>query len=327
MGNSQKKKILVTGAAGFIGFHLCNRLIRKRNIKVFGIDNLNAYYDVKLKKYRLKILQQASKSFTFYKIDLRDQKQLEENFEKNKYDIVINLAAQAGVRYSISHPREYINTNIIGFYNLLEISTKIRVKHFIFASTSSVYGDNKKMPLKENFNTSKPLSLYAATKSSNEALAHANSNIHTIPTTGLRFFTVYGPFGRPDMSLFKFTKNILNDEPIELFNKGNHIRDFTYVDDVVSAVSKLIFKYPKGKIPFDIYNIASSRPRRLKLFLSTIEKFLKKKSIQKKLDLQPGDIYKTHASIDKLQKATKFKPKNDIIEGINKFIKWYKSYY
>ncbi len=197
----------------------------------------------------------------------------------------------------------------------------------MFASTSSVYGDNKKMPLKENFNTNKPLSLYAATKSSNEALAHANSNIHKIPTTGLRFFTVYGPYGRPDMSLFKFTKNIINEVPIELFNKGNHVRDFTYVDDVVTAVSKLIFKYPNGKIPFDVFNIASSRPRRLKLFLSTIEKFLEKKSIQKKLGLQPGDIYKTHASIDKLKKATNFKPQNDIIDGINKFIKWYKSYY
>ena len=327
MSNLRKKRILITGVAGFIGFHLCNKLLKRKNIKLFGIDNLNSYYDVRLKKNRLRILKEYSKDFIFYKIDLRNQKKLNENFRKNKYDIVINLAAQAGVRYSITHPREYIDSNIIGFYNLLEVSTKYKVKHFMFASTSSVYGDNKKMPLKENFNTNKPLSLYAATKSSNEALAHANSNIHKIPTTGLRFFTVYGPYGRPDMSLFKFTKNIINEVPIELFNKGNHVRDFTYVDDVVTAVSKLIFKYPNGKIPFDVFNIASSRPRRLKLFLSTIEKFLEKKSIQKKLGLQPGDIYKTHASIDKLKKATNFKPQNDIIDGINKFIKWYKSYY
>ena len=327
MSNLRKKRILITGVAGFIGFHLCNKLLKRKNIKLFGIDNLNSYYDVRLKKNRLRILKEYSKDFIFYKIDLRNQKKLNENFRKNKYDIVINLAAQAGVRYSITHPREYIDSNIIGFYNLLEVSTKYKVKHCMVASTSSVYGDNKKMPLKENFNTNKPLSLYAATKSSNEALAHANSNIHKIPTTGLRFFTVYGPYGRPDMSLFKFTKNIINEVPIELFNKGNHVRDFTYVDDVVTAVSKLIFKYPNGKIPFDVFNIASSRPRRLKLFLSTIEKFLEKKSIQKKLGLQPGDIYKTHASIDKLKKATNFKPQNDIIDGINKFIKWYKSYY
>ena len=269
-------RILVTGCAGFIGFHVVLYLLNKTNYKIFGIDNLNNYYDVNLKKKRLQILKKNNLRFKFYKLDLKNKTLLTKNFKKNKYEIIINLAAQAGVRFSIKNPQSYFDTNILGFYNLIDLSRLFKVKHFIFASTSSVYGNNNKFPLDENFQTEKPLSFYAASKKCNEILAYSYSNIYKLPCTCLRFFTVYGPYGRPDMALFKFTESILNNKTIELYNNGNHVRDFTYIDDVVNYICKLILLYPKKNIPFNIYNIGSNNPKTLMYFLRTIERSLNK---------------------------------------------------
>ena len=322
---NKKIKILVTGCAGFIGFHLSNKLLLNNNFAVYGIDNLNQYYDINLKRDRLKILKKNK--INFFKIDIRNSKKIKENFKKHKYNYVIHLAAQAGVRYSIENPKAYITNNIDGFFNILDNSRLFNVKHFIYASTSSVYGDNKSFPLNEELKTDSPMSFYAATKKSNEVMAHSYSNIFNFPTTGLRFFTVYGPYGRPDMSLFKFTKGILNKSPIDLFNNGNHVRDFTYIDDVISAILKLIKRPSIKKIPYAIYNIGSSKPESLKYFISEIEKNLKIKSISNFMSIQKGDVLKTHADTIKIKKEINFKPKYNIKKGIKSFINWYKNYY
>ena len=264
-------KILITGCAGFIGYHLCKRLIGFDNkYKIFGIDNLNSNYDLKLKKNRLKQLIQTSKKFKFNKIDISKQNIIIENFIRNKYDIVINLAAQAGVRDSINKPDQYFQNNILGFYNILVASKKIKVKHLIYASSSSVYGDGE-TPSNEESNTDKPLSFYAASKKTNEILAYSFSNVYKLPTTGLRFFTIYGPYGRPDMALFLFTKAIINSKKINIHNYGKHSRDFTYIDDAIECISRLIDKPSDKKIPHLIYNIGSNNSVQLLNFIRIIE--------------------------------------------------------
>ena len=319
--------ILITGCAGFIGFHLSLSLLDKKNVKVYGIDNLNNYYDINLKKNRLKILKQ-NKKFVFSKLDInKDNKKIDLIFKKNKFEYVVNLAAQAGVRYSIKNPREYLDTNIVGFYNIIDLSVKYKIKHFLFASTSSVYGNTSKFPTSEKQSTDLPLSFYAASKKCNEIIAASFSNIYKIPTTALRFFTVYGPYGRPDMSLFIFTKNILKSRPIHLFNHGKHIRDFTYVDDVVNSINPLLNKPLKSKIPFQVINIASSKPHQLKKFLNIIEKKLAKKSLVRMSKLQLGDVYKTYASTKSLNKKIGKIKLTSLNKGISNFINWYKKYY
>jgi len=320
-------RVLVTGCAGFIGYHLCLKLLENSKNQVYGIDDLNKYYDINLKKDRLYNLKKYSKKFHFYKIDISNLNRLKNNFSKKKYDYVVNLAAQAGVRHSIKNPSEYLNRNIIGFFNILEVSRIYKIKHLIFASTSSVYGASKKFPIKEKENTDKPLSFYAATKKSNEVMAYSYSNIYSLPCTGLRFFTVYGPYGRPDMSLFKFSKAIFESKKVNLFNKGQHIRDFTYIDDAIEAISKIILMPPRNKIPFSIYNIANSRPESLKAFLNKIEKSIGKRAKRNLVKLQLGDIYKTHGSIQKIYKKINFKPKTQISTGIERFVRWYRNYY
>ena len=318
--------ILVTGCAGFIGFHTSLKLIESQNNKIFGIDNLNAYYDINLKKDRLKKLKK-NKNFFFKKLDICKKKSLDNLFKQHKFKIVINLAAQAGVRYSILDPDTYFKNNILGFYNILDISRIYKVNHFIFASSSSVYGNIKKFPIKEEYNTDFPQSFYAASKKSNEVIAFSYSSIYNMPITGLRFFTVYGPYGRPDMSLFKFTKAMLNNVKLQLFNNGNHVRDFTYIDDVVESIIKISKKRPKTSIPYSIFNIGSSNPQKLMKFLKVISSNL---NIEPKIQyksMQKGDVYKTHANVNKLFKEIKFKPKTPINVGIKSFIKWYKDYY
>ena len=319
-------KILITGCAGFIGFHVSLKLIKFKKYNVVGIDNINNYYDTKLKVNRLKLLKR-NKNFSFKKIDISNKSKILNLYRNYKFDIVLNLAAQAGVRYSINNPQKYFDSNLKGFFNILEASRIYKIKHLIFASTSSVYGNNKKFPLEENFNTDKPLSFYAATKKSNEILAFSYSNIYKLPTTGLRFFTVYGPYGRPDMALFKFTKSILNNKKLELYNHGNHIRDFTYVDDVSNCIFKLINKPPKNEIPFEIFNIGSNKPQKLMNFLQIITKNLNKKPKTIYKSMQKGDVIKSHASIKKINKKIYFKPKTKIAKGIENFIDWYKVYY
>ncbi len=319
-------KILITGSAGFIGYHLTKYLLKNTKFKIFGCDSLNSYYSLSLKKNRLKNLLKF-KNFKFFKINLKNSKKITSLFEKKKFDIVIHLAAQAGVRYSVQNPKSYLDNNIISFFNILDLSRKYKIKHFIFASTSSVYGNQLKFPTKEDCNTDKPLSFYAATKKSNEVLAYSYSNIFKLPCTGLRFFTVYGPFGRPDMALFKFTKSILKNKKIELFNSGNHNRDFTYIDDILNFIFRILKKPPNNKIPFNIINLGNGRSRKLKDYILNLEKALGKKSIKLNQKLQQGDVLKTHADIGKIVKKTKYIPKVKIEDGISKFVKWYKSYY
>ena len=319
-------KILITGCAGFIGFHLTKLLIENINVEVFGIDNMNAYYDVDLKKTRLKILKK-NKNFKFEKIDITNENKLLSSFNRNSYTHVIHLAAQAGVRYSIENPETYVQNNLVGFFNVLNLSNKFKIKHFLFASTSSVYGSSKKFPLNEDLKTDSPLSFYAATKKSNELMAYSYSNIYKLPCTALRFFTVYGPYGRPDMALFLFTEAILNNKKINLNNSGKHIRDFTYIDDVTNAVQKMIKKPSKKNIPYEVYNVAGANPKNLKYFLSIIEKNLKKKSKIFNRPLQKGDVYKTYGDNRELKKRTNFSTKFTIEVGIKKFLEWYRDYY
>ncbi len=319
-------KILVTGCAGFIGYHICLRLLKEKKYSIVGIDNLNEYYDIELKKSRLNKLKKKPK-FTFRKLDICNKLKLKNLFQRNKFDKIIHLAAQAGVRYSILNPQTYFDNNLSGFFNIIDNSRVYKIKHLIFASSSSVYGSNKDFPLKEKSNTDEPLSFYAATKKSNEILAHSYANIYSLPVTGLRFFTVFGPYGRPDMALFLFAKAMITNSTINLFNRGHHVRDFTYIDDVCECLLRVLNKVPKGKIPYEIYNIGSNKPKKLKNFLNLISKNLNIKPKIKYKPLQKGDVYKTHASINKISKRIKYKPNTQLINGIKKFIDWYKNYY
>ena len=318
------KKILVTGCAGFIGFHLCMKLI-KRKYDVYGLDNLNNYYDLNLKKDRLKILKKNI--LKFFKYDLLSKNQIDFILSKKKIDIVIHLAAQAGVRYSIKNPKTYLDNNIQGCFNILDSSQKFKIKHFIYASTSSVYGFQKKMPFVEKLSTDKPLSFYAATKKCNEILAYSYSTIHKLPTTGLRFFTVYGPFGRPDMSLFKFANAILRNRKLDLYNHGNHSRDFTHIDDITEYIFKILDKKSKKKVPYQIFNLARSKREKLKTFIKFIELEMGKQGKYKLFPLQKGDVKDTYASVHKISKITKYKPKVSLQNGIKDYINWFKNYY
>lgn len=332
-----KNKILITGAAGFIGYHLSKKLLLE-GFTVLGIDSLNNYYDPKLKNIRLKKLKKISKDkdlkFTFIKLDLIKSKAINKLFKDNNFDIVINLAAQAGVRYSIENPMTYSDSNLHGFLNILEACRKYKPKHLLFASSSSVYGMNSKAPFSIDDNTDFPVSLYAATKKSNELMAHAYSHLYDIPITGIRFFTVYGPFGRPDMAYFKFTKAILEGKEIEVFNHGNMQRDFTYIDDIINGIFKLINKIPKLDSPktsnasakFKIYNIGNNNPVKLSKFIKAIEDSLGIKANKKNLPMQAGDVPTTFADIDDLISDINFRPKTSIEAGIKEFVNWYKEY-
>ena len=331
--------IIVTGSAGFIG-HSVSLSLLERGENVIGIDNHNDYYDPEIKDARLTKLLKFS-NYKHFKIDLADQVKLEEIFKNYKPHKVINLAAQAGVRYSIENPLAYINSNIVGFANILENCRYNNVNHLVYASTSSVYGANTKMPFSENDSVNHPLSVYAATKISNELMAHTYSYLYKLPTTGLRFFTVYGPWGRPDMALFKFTKNILDGVPIDVFNKGNHSRDFTFIDDIVKGVTKILYSPAvsniewnsnqpdpaSSKAPWRVYNIGNNKPIQLLDYIKAIEKSLDKKAKINFLPLQPGDVPDTYASVDNLEKKFKYKPSTSVIDGVSKFVKWFKDYY
>lgn len=331
--------ILVTGAAGFIGMHLSVKLLEEGHV-VIGYDNLNEYYDVQLKMDRLEILRQYD-GFTFVKADLVDREVIEKIFQDNKIDIIINLAAQAGVRYSIENPRAYIDSNIVGFLNILEAARHNDVKHVIYASSSSVYGANKKMPFSTEDPVDHPVSLYAATKKSNELMAHTYSHLYNIPTTGLRFFTVYGPMGRPDMAYFSFTNKILAGETIKIFNNGNMMRDFTYIDDIVNGIVQLLDKAPTTNqnydskqitpkdsyAPYKVYNIGNNKPVKLLDFVKTLEKNLGVEAKKEFLPMQPGDVQATYADISDLNAATGFEPTTTIEQGLSKFVNWYKDYY
>jgi len=320
--------ILVTGCAGFIGFHISIKLLKKKS-KVIGIDNLSDYYDVKLKKERLKILKKY-KNFNFEKINIENKNSIKRIFNKFKPNKIVHLAAQAGVRYSLENPYIYINTNIVGFINILEKAKEFKCKHLVYASSSSVYGGVKKYPFKENFKIDNPISLYAATKKSNELMAHVYSHLYKLPTTGLRFFTVYGPYGRPDMSLFLFVKAIINKKKINVFNYGRMKRDFTYIDDIVNGTVKVLFKPPKPStynIPYRIFNIGNNNPVKLENFIRIIEKELKMISTKNKMPIQKGDIPVSFADINNLRKLTGYRPKTKITKGIAQFIKWYKDYH
>ena len=330
-------RILVTGAAGFIGYHVSKKLSEKN--LVFGVDNLNNYYDVKLKLDRLKDLKN-NKKFNFLRIDIKNYKKLFKYIKNNKIDTIVHLAAQAGVRYSLKSPRVYIDSNINGFFNILECCRYLKIKNFIFASSSSVYGLNKNFPLKEDKSANHPIQLYAATKKSNEVMAHAYSYLFNIPSTCLRFFTVYGPWGRPDMALFNFTKNILNNKKINVFNHGKHARDFTYIDDVVSIIDKFIEKPAKSNrswnyknpdpsssiAPFRIFNVSNGSKISLINFIKEIEKKLDKKAKINFLPLQKGDVLETISSKKKLKHFLKIKKPINYKVGIKNFISWYLDY-
>ncbi len=333
-------KILVTGSAGFIGYHLSKKILKLSNHKVIGIDNLNNYYDQKLKISRLKNILDYKK-FKNYKIDISDKKKIFKIFKKYNPKIVVHLAAQAGVRYSLLNPTAYIDSNLKGFGNILEGCRNCKVKHLVYASSSSVYGANTNTPYSVKDNVDHPVSFYAATKKANELMAHSYSHLYNLPSTGLRFFTVYGPWDRPDMALQKFTKAILNNKTIKVYNKGNHERDFTFIDDIVDGLIKVLKKPAKPDLnwssknpnpntssaPWKLYNIGNSKPVKLMDFVSILEKNLNKKAKIKFISKQPGDVIKTWADIDGLVKEFNYKPDTTIHKGISKFCKWYLDYY
>lgn len=323
--NSTEKAILVTGSAGFIGFHLCSRLL-KQGCSVVGIDNLNDYYDVSLKHKRLDLLS-THPEFVFHKEDIADRSLVNRIFECYSPDIVVNLAAQAGVRYSIDHPETYIQSNLIGFFNLLEACRSYPVQHFVYASSSSVYGANRKVPFSEQDQVDKPVSLYAATKKSNELMAYTYSHLYGIAATGLRFFTVYGPWGRPDMAYFSFTKAIEKGTPIRLFNNGDLYRDFTYVDDIVEGINRLLCSPPKADengTRHKVYNIGNNHPVKLMEFVETLEQCLGKTAVKEYYPMQPGDVYRTYADISELERDFGFRPETKIKDGLGKFAEWYR---
>ncbi len=332
-------KIIVTGSAGFIGYSLCKKLL-ERGDGVLGVDNHNDYYDIKIKEDRYNNLKNF-KNYEHYRVDLVDQINLNNIFNKNKPQIVVNLAAQAGVRYSLKNPLAYIHSNVLGFANILENCKNYNIKNLIYASTSSVYGANTKMPFSEHDNTNHPLSVYAASKKSNELMAHSYSYLYGLPTTGLRFFTVYGPWGRPDMALFKFTKSILEGSTIDVFNYGKHTRDFTYIDDIVEGIIKTIDSPATknlnwdnnspdpatSKAPWCIYNIGNNKPIELMDYINALEKALNKKAKINFLPLQPGDVPDTYASVKRLKENFNYKPHTMVKDGVSKFVEWYKKYY
>ncbi|MCD4792915.1 MAG: NAD-dependent epimerase [Bacteroidales bacterium] len=347
-------KILITGTAGFIGSHLAEEYINK-GYEVFGLDNINDYYDVNLKLARLQkvginksdisynLLTESKKypNYRFIKLDLKDKAGLDKLFFENNFDYVCNLAAQAGVRYSLTNPDAYINSNIIGFVNILEACRHNNIKHLVYASSSSVYGLNENMPFSTSDNVDHPISLYAASKKSNELTAHAYSHLFQLPTTGLRFFTVYGPWGRPDMALFLFTEAILNNKPINIFNNGDMQRDFTFIDDIIQGIKHVTGNPPKGdeswsglnpnpassSAPYKLYNIGNNNPIQLMDFISEIEKALNKKAIKNYMPIQQGDVPATYADVSDLIKNFSYKPNTSIKTGIKKFIDWYREYY
>ena len=328
--------ILVTGAAGFIGSYLCKRLLDTTKDNVIGIDNLNDYYDVSLKDARLDMLK-GYKSFTFIKGDISDKAFIDNLFDTYHFDIVVNLAAQAGVRYSIDHPDVYITSNIIGFYNILEACRYHTPKHLVYASSSSVYGGNTKIPFATDDKVDNPVSLYAATKKSDELLAYAYSKLYNIPTTGLRFFTVYGPMGRPDMAYFSFTNKLIKGDTIEIFNYGNCKRDFTYIDDIVEGVVRVMYKSPKEEVPYKIYNIGNNNPENLLDFVKILSEELVDAHVlpsdydfeahKKLVAMQKGDVPVTYADTSDLEKDFGYKPSTSLRDGLRKFAKWYYSYY
>ena len=335
--------ILVTGAAGFIGFQLCRKLIENGEY-VIGYDNLNNYYDVNLKLARINELEKSNrdnKNFTFIKGDLEDLIKLKNNFKEFKPQKVVHLAAQAGVRYSIENPSAYIQANLVGFGNILELSKVNNIKHLVYASSSSVYGGNTKIPFSEKDNVDHPVSLYAASKKANELMAHTYSHLYNLPTTGLRFFTVYGPWGRPDMALFKFTKGIINNETIDVYNNGNMIRDFTYIEDICESIKRVIYKIARPDInfnndnpnaatswsPYRIFNIGNSNPIPLMKYISALEETIGKKAKINYKPMQMGDVKSTSADTSALEDWINFKPNTSIEDGIQNFVKWYKSFY
>lgn len=332
-------RVLVTGVAGFIGFHLGKKLL-ERGDEVIGLDNMNDYYDVTLKEARLTQLQGPAR-FTFHRLDLADREGITKLFEKQQPDIVVNLAAQAGVRYSLQNPYAYVNSNIVGFMNVLEGCRNVGVKHLVFASSSSVYGANTRIPFSVHDNVDHPVSLYAASKKANELMAHTYSHLYGLPTTGLRFFTVYGPWGRPDMALFLFTKAILEGHHIDVFNYGKMQRDFTYIDDVVEGIVRVIDKIPEpnpdwsgddpdpssSNAPYKLYNIGNNSPVELLMFIELLEDCLGMKAKKNMLPLQPGDVPVTYADVDDLVRDVGFKPNTPIEVGIVRFVEWYRSYY
>lgn len=344
-------KYLVTGSAGFIGFHLIERLLKDKECDIVGLDNINNYYDVNLKYARLKksgilkeeidynklVISENNERYRFIRLNLEDKDNILQLFENEKFDFVIHLAAQAGVRYSLINPESYIQSNVVGFLNILEGCKQEKVKHLVYASSSSVYGLNTKAPFSTSDNVDHPVSLYAATKKANELMAHTYSYLYNVPTTGLRFFTVYGPWGRPDMALFKFTKAILNDEPIDVYNNGKMIRDFTYIDDIIEGTYKVINHIPQPKktmdddpstsiAPYKIYNIGNSSPVTLMDFITAIEKALGKTAKKNFLPLQPGDVIMTNSDVSDLEKDLGYRPSTKLEEGVNKFIEWYLNY-
>ena len=318
--------ILITGAAGFIGFHLTKILCQNNHYKITGIDNLNDYYDVQLKQDRLSLLEQHT-NFEFHKIDLCEKNKIDQLFSDKHFDYVVNLAAQAGVRHSIEAPYKYMESNLIGFINILEACRHFPVKHLIFASSSSVYGNSTNIPFSTSQKTDEPVSLYAATKKSNELMAHSYSALYKIPTTGLRFFTAYGPWGRPDMAYFSFTKKIMEDNPIQVFNHGKMQRDFTYIDDITQAISKLIRLTPNGETPYKLFNIGNQQPIELGAFIETLENVIGKKAIKEYFPMQPSDVMTTYADTEELRSAIEFYPNTPLKDGLEKFFEWYKEYY
>ena len=333
------KTIIVTGSAGFIGSSLCMKLL-ERGESIIGIDNHNDYYDPKIKEARLERLTKYS-NYQHYRVDLSDQKNLEDVFKSCKPQKVVNLAAQAGVRYSMENPLAYITSNIVGFANILENCRHHNIEHLVYASTSSVYGSNTKMPFSEHDSANHPLSVYAASKKSNELMAHTYSHLYKLPTTGLRFFTVYGPWGRPDMALFKFTKAILEEKPIDVFNHGKHTRDFTYIDDIVEGIIKTLASPAtsnvdwssdqpdpaNSKAPWCVYNIGNNKQVKLMDYIEALEKALGKKAKINFLPLQPGDVPDTYANVNNLKEKFNYQPSTLVVDGISNFVKWYKSYY
>lgn len=337
--DEMNNKVLITGGAGFIGFHLSNLLLDK-GYQVIGIDNLNDYYDIRIKEGRLAILQ-AKENYTFYKIDIKDKEDVDNLFAEHRPDYVVNLAAQAGVRYSLINPYAYVDSNLIGFVNILEACRNYPVKHLLYASSSSVYGGNKVAPFSAEHQVDHPVSLYAATKKSNELMAHSYSHLYKIPTTGLRFFTVYGTWGRPDMAYFSFTQDILSGKPINVFNYGKMKRDFTYVDDIVEGVYRLLDTIPQANpewdettdklsesfAPYKVYNIGNNEPMELETFINVLEDKLGQKANKNYMDMQPGDVTMTYADTTDLEKAIGFKPSTSVEEGLGKFVEWYKEFY